>query len=156
MDYGSAHTGFGNAIQKFHYIKGSQWSHEEEYRLIDSSDFYMKLFEKKLDLSQKLQISEAFANRNDYFIPITRTPNIFQLPAVEGAEKKLFNRLYLPIPKAVYLGYDHAKGTGLVISTDLVDIIKGYCNQYHIKLHQLNGSLDYSKKVFKVNKLNPY
>ena len=156
FDYELSMTSFADTMKLFHYIKGTQWSHEKEYRLIDHSHFVIEMYNHRRNLSEDLSRASKYANKNDYFIPITSTPETFQLPQVLGAKKTKFNKLYLPFPKAVYLGYRYSNESQLDTSHNILDIIKKYCNNHRIKLNKINGELDYNNLKFKVKHLNQY
>lgn len=153
VQYDIANNDYSNALHKFHYTKGMQWSHEVEYRLTDSFNDIDALLNKNYSIKDKLAVLEDLARKDDYFIPLTNNPRIFELPLVKGAQKTIFQELHLPIPKAVYIGAQVFDSRNQFWRSQL-NVIRGYAGNNNISLFQLTGQVDYTHKVFEYCGIN--
>ncbi len=145
MPYHDATKDFADAMKALHMRKGSQWSHEKEYRLIDS--FYLYNINVASD-AERLRQVEDLAQRDDYFIPITKEPKTFELPPVLGATRTTFFEMHLPVPKKIYLGFLHSYKKTIAISDDNLAKIYNFAKKYDIAIYQLTGEVNYLSKTF--------
>ena len=149
QDFATANMNVARNLHKFHYTKHSNWSHENEYRLIDSGEYFSIMPQMKEDeIENKIKIAKPLSERNNYLISITNKPDILELPKVDHSTRNEFLKMHVPIPKAIYLGFDIPYLSDRFWKIQY-QIIHKYCVLNKVRLYVLTGKVDYKNNVFK-------